>query len=76
GKILERPGIDKIIKTMAEHLNSCIAYRGAKEGVLIFRKFFAWYTKGFDNVRVLRVKAFAAKTKTEMLGVIRELRSL
>lgn len=76
GKILERPGIDKIIKTMTEHLDSCIAYHGAKDGVLIFRKFFAWYTKGLDSVRVLRVKAFAAKTKGEMLGVIRELRSL
>ena len=72
GVIPERPGADKAIKAMTEHLNSCIAYYG-KEGVLIFRKFFAWYTKGFDNVRVLRVKAFTAKTKTEMLGVIKEI---
>lgn len=73
-RIIEKPGIDKIIKTMSEHLNSSIAYYGSKDGVLIFRKFFGWYTKGFDNVRVLRVRAFAAKTKTEMLGVIKELR--
>ncbi len=73
GVIQERPGIDRVIKAMTEHLNSCVAYHG-KEGVLIFRKFFAWYTKGLGNVRVLRVKAFTAKTKAEMLGVIKELR--
>lgn len=73
GRILKRPDIDEMIKTMKEHLDSCIDYHGAKDGILIFRKFFAWYTKGFDNVRPLRVKAFAAKTKTEMLGVIREI---
>lgn len=76
GKIPERPGIDKITKIMTEHLDSCVAHNGVKDGVLIFRKFFAWYTKGFDNVRVLRVKAFAAGTKGEMLGVIKELHNL
>lgn len=76
GKVLERPGTDKIVKTMTQHLNLCVAHHGTKEGVLIFRKFFSWYTKGFDNVRVLRVKAFAAGTKGEMLEIIKELRSL
>jgi len=74
GTVLERPSKDVAIKTMVYHLNSCIRASGAKKSVPSFRKFFCWYTKGFDNVRPLRVKACAASTKKEMLEVMKEIK--
>jgi len=73
GTVPIRPSKEEIIKTMTAHLNSCVKLFGAKRAVPSFRKFFAWYTKGIDNVRPLRVKACAAVTKKDMLEVIKEI---
>ncbi|HOX09772.1 MAG TPA: tRNA dihydrouridine synthase DusB [Candidatus Omnitrophota bacterium] len=68
-----RPSKKEVTKTMAAHLNASIRCFGAKRAVPSFRKFFAWYTRGLDNVRQLRVKACFASTKKEMLAVIKEI---
>ncbi|MFH0772158.1 MAG: tRNA dihydrouridine synthase DusB [Candidatus Omnitrophota bacterium] len=73
GVELERPRADEVIKIMTKHFNSCVRFFGAKKSVFIFRKFFSWYTKGLSDVRVLRVKACAASTKSEMTAVINEI---
>jgi tRNA-dihydrouridine synthase B len=70
GKVLKSPGRKEIIKTMIEHLNACIEFYGERIGVVQFRKFFSWYTKGFRNVRPLREKSSGAKTKEEMVDII------
>jgi hypothetical protein len=41
---------------------------------VVFRKFFAWYTKGFREVKPLKERAFRAKTEDEMLEIIAEFR--
>ncbi|MDP2911091.1 MAG: tRNA dihydrouridine synthase DusB [Candidatus Omnitrophota bacterium] len=76
GKIIKRPGLKEISSVMIEDLNASIDFWGSSAGVKRFRKFFAWYTKGGQNVRVLREKAFRANTKEEMLNLIRDFRKL
>jgi len=72
GKLIERPGTSEIIEVMQEHLNMNTDFYGEKNGVIIFRKFFAWYTKGFRKVRQLRESCSRVKTKEEMAQLIRE----
>ena len=70
GKIPDLPKKKEIVKVMVEHLDACIEFYGEAIGVMQFRKFFAWYTKGMRKVRPLRDKSSTAKTKDEMLGLI------
>jgi len=76
GAIEPRPSEKEIIDTIVEHLNSCIDFYGERGGAVLFRKFFAWYTKGFSGSRKLREKCCRAKTKKEMSGIIEELSKL
>ena len=73
GTIPARPGKDEIISTMREHLDLSVTLLGEALGVLTFRKFFVWYSRGFASVRPLRTKALQAKSMGEMLGMIEEL---
>lgn len=70
GKIIAKPGINEIIKIMLEHLDASVAFYGERNGVVIFRKFFGWYTKGFRNIRPFREKSSRAKTKKEMADLL------
>ncbi len=73
GKVIEKPDTKEIIKVMLEHLDALVSLHGERIGVVIFRMFFAWYTKGFHNVRPLREKACRVKIKDDMCAVIKEL---
>jgi len=66
------PDVYEITRTMKEHLNSNIAFYGEKSGVMQFRKFFGWYSRGMA-VKGLKGRAFRAGTGDEMLGLIDEL---
>jgi tRNA-dihydrouridine synthase len=55
---------------MLEHLDASIAFYAERNGVILFRKFFAWYTKGIRNIRPLREKCSRAKTRLEMEAMI------
>lgn len=72
GKIITRPSIKEIMETMLEHLDLCIDFYGETVGVVIFRKFIAWYTKGLRKVRPLREKASWVKTKQEIINLFKE----
>lgn len=70
GKEARRPGVDEILKIMLEHLRACLDFYGEGNGVVIFRKFFSWYTRGFRKVRPFREKSSRVKTKEEMEDII------
>jgi tRNA-dihydrouridine synthase B len=70
GQLISKPSEAKVVKIMLEHLNASIAFYGERNGVVLFRKFFGWYTKGFRRVRPLREKSSRAKTKEEMVEII------
>jgi len=71
-----RYSIKKLIEIMTDHLESCVNFYGEKIGVMRFRKFYVWYTKGIDNVRPLRQKSSLAKTKKAMEDLIHSIASL
>lgn len=66
------PSSDEICRVMRKHLDMCVNFYGEKIGVVNFRKFFGWYTKGFRRVRSLREKSSVAKTKEAMFSLIDE----
>ncbi len=70
GTMIKRQGIDEILKTMAEHLSACVNFYGEKNGVVIFRKFFNWYTRGFRKIRPFREKSSRVKTEQQMANLI------
>jgi len=76
GKVTRRPVIGSILKVMLEHLDASIAFYGERNGVVIFRKFFGWYTKGFRKIRPLRERSSRVKTKEDFVRIIKECNSL
>jgi len=73
GPAFERPSRQELIKVMLEHLDLCIQVHGDRNGVVIFRKFFGWYTKGMRKVRILREKVCRIKTRKDLSGAIEDL---
>lgn len=66
---------DEITDTMLKHLDMCIDFHEEKNGVIIFRKFYGWYTKGFRKIRALREKSNRIKTRAEMAEIINQCRA-
>jgi tRNA-dihydrouridine synthase B len=73
GKELPKPGMEEIIRTMLEHLDLSVDFFGPKYGVVIFRKFFGWYTKGFRKIRPLREAISRLKTRKDVEEVINQI---
>lgn len=67
GKMISRPSPAEIMQTMLEHLGLCIDFYGERVGVVIFRKFMSWYTRGFRKIRPLREKSSRVKTREEII---------
>lgn len=70
-----RPEVDELVRIMEKHLQLSIEEHGERTGVINFRKFFVWYSRGFSNVAGLRRGALNAKTKGEMGGMIDRLKT-
>ncbi len=68
------PGADEIATVMREHLDACLEFYGPIRGVMIFRKLFSWYIRGFHEIRQLKEKGFGARTADEMMTLIYEFR--
>ncbi|MEI8348832.1 MAG: tRNA dihydrouridine synthase DusB [Candidatus Omnitrophota bacterium] len=67
------PGMDERTKTMHIHLQLCLDFYGERTGLILFRKFFNWYTKGIPGTKPLREQACHAKTKLEIFSAIQKL---
>lgn len=70
------PAREEIISTMKEHLARSVDLYGEKLGVVVFRKFFVWYARGFRHIRALRVKALRATHLNDVLDAIESIRDL
>jgi hypothetical protein len=57
---------------MKEHFTSNIEFHGEKLGVILFRKFFGWYTRGM-SIKELKSRAFCTDTAEDMLKLIDEV---
>lgn len=77
GKALPpRPVAEEIGRVMLEHLDGCVGFYGEKTAVILFRKFFGWYTKGFRGVRPVRERVSHVRTRGEMALLIRDFCAL
>jgi tRNA-dihydrouridine synthase B len=74
GVLPARPDSGEVADIMADHLRSIVEFHGPEMAPVTFRKFFAWYTKGFREIKPLKDRAFRAKSEEEMLGLIEEFR--
>ncbi len=72
GKIIHRPKDENIAKVLREHLDSSLDFYGERNGIVIFRKFYIWYTKGLCKVRRLRERSSRARTRPEVESIIQE----
>ncbi|MEN8264763.1 MAG: tRNA dihydrouridine synthase DusB [Nitrospirota bacterium] len=75
GTLLPRPDVSEITGIMKKHLALITGYLGERIGVIHFRKFFKWYTKGMA-LKELKAKAFLATTGDELLGLIDEVEKI
>ena len=74
GAVSFKPDVYDITRTMKKHLALNAAFYGEKTGVVHFRKFFTWYTRGLP-VKNLKVLAFRAGTLDEMIRLIDEVQA-
>jgi len=74
GVVLPRPSHDEVVDTIIAHFNAAIDFYGEKIGVLNFRKFFAWYTKGIRKVRLLRKRFYHTVTQEEVFLLLEQLK--
>jgi tRNA-dihydrouridine synthase B len=72
GKIITRPKEAEVAQVLREHLDANLKFYGERNGVVIFRKFYIWYTKGMRKVRRLRERASRARTRLEVEEIIQE----
>ena len=72
GKIMDRPTPQQVARVMIEHLDMCVDFYGGRNGVVIFRKFFSRYTRGFRKVMRLRELSSRVKTRPEMNEIIQK----
>jgi len=76
GASFERPALEEITRVMSAHFNACVDFYGEKKAAAVFRKFFAWYTKGMHSARRLRQKCCRARNRKEVTAIIDELKRL
>jgi tRNA-dihydrouridine synthase B len=72
GKLIAKPGAAEVARVMEGHFKACLGFYDQRTAIVVFRKFFSWYTRGWRRTRPLREKACQAKTIEGMLGVIEE----
>ena len=73
GRVINRPKEKELAAVMQEHFDASIDFYGERNGVVIFRKFYIWYTKGLKRVRKLREKASRAKTCLDVEKIIADV---
>lgn len=68
-----RPSAEELKEIMREHLDLSVQHLGEGLGVINFRKFFVWYTKGLKNARSLRPRAVRTSTASDVKSLMEEL---
>jgi len=73
GRKIPRPKVGEITAQMGKHLDLNLKFFGEKTGIIRFRKFYIWYTRGLTKVKPLRTQIALIKTKIQMLKLIKSL---
>ncbi len=56
GNLLPEPTLKEKVECCIDHLRLAVQYRGMKDGVVTFRKFYSGYLSGLPNVAKLRAE--------------------
>lgn len=70
GKIVPRPSAKQVARMMKYHLDLYVEFYGERPGVIRFRKFYIWYTRGFPRTKALRSSVSSASNSRQMAGLI------
>ncbi|MFC1643779.1 tRNA dihydrouridine synthase DusB [Candidatus Omnitrophota bacterium] len=73
GEVVSRPTIMEVAQVMKRHLDLCLDFYGEKTGVIQFRKFYIWYTRGLSKTKPLRANVSHACNKLEMTSLIEKI---
>jgi len=72
--IMNSPNSAAIAHTMKVHLNMLVDTFGEKRGIVQFRKFYLWYTRGFHKIKPLKIQVSQAKTLQAIMCLIQEFK--
>lgn len=72
GEVLPEPPLRERVEMCIRHLSDSAAYRGERRGVLSFRRHYAGYLKGVENIAQLRKELMDL---VEVAPVVERLRS-
>lgn len=73
GKEYKAPSPDEIKKTIIEHANLQLKYKGEYIGIREMRKHLSWYIKGFEGAAGLRKKINEMTDMDELLYVVERM---
>ncbi len=73
GKIIPPPEISERCQMMKKHIELICEFKGERIGIPEARKHMAWYIKGIRGGARVREEIFKAKTKEEMLEIIKTI---
>lgn len=73
GKEYNAPSPDEIKKTIIEHANLQLKYKGEYIGIREMRKHLSWYIKGFEGAAGLRKKINEMTDMDELLYVVERM---
>ena len=76
GRITPRPNITEITRMIKKHLGLSLKFFDQKNGIIRFRKFYIWYTRGLTKAKPLRTQMAQITTKKEMLVLINALNDI
>lgn len=72
GKTVNPPTIEEKIDLCLTHARLMIEEFGIDRGLIMMRRYFAWYIKGFPGVNNIRPKLFQVKTFDDIYNIFNE----
>lgn len=70
GTRLPYPSMQEISEAMKKHLSLTVEFYGETRGIIFFRKFYNWYTRGFPKIKKLRAAIGRVKTEKDMIDAV------
>ncbi|MFC2061860.1 tRNA dihydrouridine synthase DusB [Elusimicrobiota bacterium] len=74
GELPDLPQAEKVADIILLHLDRVMDLYGEKQGILIYRKVFVFYTKSFCGIKQLRRRVFHITQVEDLKEIIKEFR--
>jgi tRNA-dihydrouridine synthase B len=70
GEVLPSPPLKDRIEVCIKHLKMNVEYKGARRGIIEFRKFYNGYLKGIPNIASVRSKIVVSESVSEIESLL------